>query len=204
MFLSFSVRGHRCRWLLVPWRRWHCQSSGGNEQLGKVSVIKKSTSGVCQESCPFYRGFLPTSSVRWQISCVALLQVTCKSLLWIWEQCFFQSFFIFKYWQRREQPWTAMLESQSRGSLVQMWYWAHLISVGMVRVLAGFTGLLQCQTCGNLLTKRWNYVEVCSGARSLVAPHPCIERASLPAATGPGVVRGGMHLLCPQQWHMCF
>lgn len=73
------------------------------------------------------------------------------------------------------------------------------MSVGMVRLLAGFTGLLQCQTCGNLLTKRWNYVEVCSGARSQVAYHPCFERASLPAATGPGAVRGDTHLLCPQQ-----
>lgn len=103
VFLSFSLREHRCRWLLAPWRRWHLQSSGGNRQLGRVSVSKKSTSGACWESHPLCWGFLPTSPVKWQIGCcVAVLPIMCKSLLWIWEWLFFPQSFFFSNTDRVE------------------------------------------------------------------------------------------------------
>lgn len=78
---------------------------------------------------------------------------------------------------------------ESGGSLVHMQYSEQF--VGIFGLLAGARAPLQWLICGNLLTRRWNYEEMCSGAWSLVTHHRWPERAVLPAATGPGVVRVG-------------
>lgn len=69
-----------------------------------------------------------------------------------------------------ECPWTVLL-GESGGSLVHMQYSEQFVSVGIFGLLAGARAPLQWLICGNLLTRRWNYVEMCSGAWSLVTHH---------------------------------
>lgn len=70
--------------------------------------------------------------------------------------------------------------------------------------MVGSRGSLQRRIFGNLLTRRWNYMEIAQ-VFSLVAHHPCALRGQgclLPPALGcHSDGEGDLYLLCPQQWH---